>query len=60
MKLLREVKDEDWAQMMDNVEKALGRDVRELIDHRIAVLEQQLLRYQLEAEEDTFEDDLGS
>ena len=59
MKLLKEVKDEDWATFMNNVEQALGIDARQMLEHRIAVLEAMALRYQLEAEEDLVEDYLG-
>jgi hypothetical protein len=60
MKLLKEVKDEDWATFMNNVEQALGIDARQMLEHRIAVLEAMALRYQLEAEEDILENDFCS
>jgi hypothetical protein len=59
MKLLKEIRDEDWATLMNNVEQALGIEARQMLEHRIAVLEAMALRYQLEAEEDLVEDYLG-
>jgi hypothetical protein len=59
MKLLKEIHDEDWATLMNNVEQALGIEARQMLEHRIAVLEAMALRYQLEAEEDLVEDYLG-
>ena len=49
---LAEIKSEDWATLMDRIEKEIGGDERKLIEHRVKVLEDMLLRYQLEAEED--------
>jgi len=59
MNLVKEIKDEDWATLMENVENALGVDARRLIEHKVAVLQAIALRYELEADEDNGADIWG-
>ena len=53
--MITEIKDGDWEKLMDRIEKEIGEDERKLIEHYIHTLEEKILRYQLEVEEDEWE-----
>jgi hypothetical protein len=47
-----EIPQEHWAELLEEIEEKLGEDKRRFIEHVISSLEEKILRYELEKEEE--------